>query len=148
MFILIMKFFKFFDTFGKHLGCHQIPERSFYFRKKQFPLCSRCSGILLGQIIIGILIIFGISFSFLVSFILLLILFLDWFFQRVTKFDSRNFGRFLTGIFGGIGLLNLYYLIIIRLIGLSFLKFSTLQQLFLHLCLGLNDCDIPILQLR
>lgn len=110
---VIMNLFKFFDKFGRHLGCHQIPERSFKIKKKKFPLCSRCTGIFLGQILMIILILFEINFSLLISLILLGILFLDWFFQHTTKFDSKNTGRFITGIIGGIGLINLYYLIIV-----------------------------------
>ncbi|PQL91928.1 DUF2085 domain-containing protein [Apibacter adventoris] len=25
--------------------CHQKPERSFFWKRKQFPLCARCTGI-------------------------------------------------------------------------------------------------------
>jgi len=28
--------------------CHQKPERSFFYKKKQFPVCSRCTGIVIG----------------------------------------------------------------------------------------------------
>lgn len=29
-------------------GCHCLPERSFFIKGKQFPICSRCTGILVG----------------------------------------------------------------------------------------------------
>ena len=28
--------------------CHQKPERSFFYKEKQFPVCSRCTGIVIG----------------------------------------------------------------------------------------------------
>lgn len=33
---------------GHRMGCHQRPDRSFFFRGRQFPLCARCTGVLLG----------------------------------------------------------------------------------------------------
>ena len=35
---------------GNNSGCHQMPERSFFYKGKQFPVCSRCTGVCLGQI--------------------------------------------------------------------------------------------------
>lgn len=122
---VIMNLFKFLDKFGKHLGCHQIPERSFKIKKKKFPLCSRCTGILLGQILMIVLIVFGINFSLLISLILLGVMFLDWFLQNTIKFYSRNLLRFLTGLIGGIGLINLYYWIIVWVI--NFLVMGRIQ---------------------
>ena len=115
-----MRLYKFLNRFGDHLGCHQIPERSFHFKRKQFPLCSRCSGIFLGQILMIALIFFKINFSFIISLILLGIMFLDWFFQYTTKFDSKNWGRFITGILGGAGLINLYFLVVVWIINFYF----------------------------
>ena len=40
---------------GNKCGCHQREDRSFKFNGWQFPICSRCTGILTGQII-GIII--------------------------------------------------------------------------------------------
>lgn len=36
---------------GKSSGCHQMPERSFSYKGKQFPVCARCTGIFIGQLI-------------------------------------------------------------------------------------------------
>lgn len=36
---------------GAACGCHQRYERSFRFRGYQFPLCARCTGIALGQLL-------------------------------------------------------------------------------------------------
>lgn len=36
---------------GRSSGCHQLPERSFFYNGKQFPVCARCTGAIVGQII-------------------------------------------------------------------------------------------------
>ena len=35
---------------GKRLGCHQMPERSFFIKGYQFPVCARCTGVLVSSI--------------------------------------------------------------------------------------------------
>jgi len=35
---------------GAKTGCHQMNERSFSCKDYQFPLCARCTGLLLGQV--------------------------------------------------------------------------------------------------
>ena len=37
--------------FDKYWGCHQLPERSFFFKGYQLPICARCLGIILGYIL-------------------------------------------------------------------------------------------------
>ena len=48
---------------GRRAGCHQMEERSFSFRGYQFPVCARCTGVLLGQLLAIPLLIIGIRFS-------------------------------------------------------------------------------------
>ena len=50
-----IKTWAFFMRLGNKCGCHQMEERSFKIKGYQFPVCSRCTGILTGQII-GIII--------------------------------------------------------------------------------------------
>ena len=40
---------------GEMLGCHQMPERSFFIKGFQFPVCARCIGVILSAIIATIL---------------------------------------------------------------------------------------------
>lgn len=40
---------------GASTGCHQMPERSFFFKKYQFPVCARCCGVLCGEILAVVL---------------------------------------------------------------------------------------------
>ncbi|MBO5476877.1 MAG: DUF2085 domain-containing protein [Clostridia bacterium] len=105
-------------NFGHRMGCHQMEERSFSFRGYQFPVCARCTGVLIGELISIILIILNIKLNIICSFILLLIMGLDWFIQYVKILESNNIRRLLTGISGGIGLTFIYYYIFIILIEL------------------------------
>ena len=36
---------------GEALGCHQMPERSFFINGFQFPVCARCTGVIISAII-------------------------------------------------------------------------------------------------
>ncbi|RGF93239.1 DUF2085 domain-containing protein [Ruminococcus sp. AM54-1NS] len=36
---------------GASAGCHQRPDRSFFFHGWQFPVCARCTGVLAGQLV-------------------------------------------------------------------------------------------------
>lgn len=45
-----MNFHQKLMVFGQNMGCHQMPERSFFIRGKQFPVCARCTGVFLGNI--------------------------------------------------------------------------------------------------
>ena len=44
-------------------GCHCIDERSFHFRGRKFPICSRCTGELVGIVMFG----YGIFTLFIIS---------------------------------------------------------------------------------
>ena len=36
---------------GHRAGCHQRADRSFYWKGRKFPLCARCTGVLVGYIL-------------------------------------------------------------------------------------------------
>lgn len=83
-------------------GCHARPDRSFYFRGKQFPICARCTGELVGMLSgIPIVICFGCP-SFWVALLMMLPLVVDGFTQRLTAYESTNMRRLFTGILFGI----------------------------------------------
>ena len=92
---------------GRSAGCHQIPERSFSYRGHPFPVCARCTGVIVGQIL-G-----GLSFPFLaltydtIGF-LCFIMFFDWWLQRMRILHSTNLRRFITGILCGFAVGNTY----------------------------------------
>lgn len=103
-------------NFGRRLGCHQRPDRSFFIRGYQFPVCARCTGVILGELITIILLVIGIKISIIASIILLLIMGFDWFIQYIKLCYSTNFRRLITGLSGGIGLTYIYYYALINLI--------------------------------
>lgn len=88
-------------------GCHCRSDRSFYLKNKKFPICSRCTGELIG-------ILFSyITFSFfnpnvLIDIFLMLPLIIDGFIQLKTVYESNNIKRLITGILFGYGLCNLF----------------------------------------
>ena len=102
-------------NFGSKMGCHQMPERSFFIKGHQFPVCARCSGAFLGEVIAVLLILLKINVNILWAIILLLIMGLDWFLQQINWIESNNIRRLITGILGGFGITYTYYNIFIFL---------------------------------
>ena len=87
-----------------NLGCHKIPERCFYFRKKPMPFCARCLGCSIGHILSFILFIVGGLPTFFIAFILIVPLAIDWSIQEFFGIMSNNCRRLFTGILGGFGI--------------------------------------------
>ncbi len=89
-------------------GCHARPDRSFYFRGKQFPICARCTGELIGMLL-GILVAccFGCP-SFWVACLMMLPLVADGFTQKLTAYESNNIRRLWTGILFGIAFIFMF----------------------------------------
>jgi len=102
------------------LACHKRPDRSFYFRGKQFPVCARCTGVFIGQISMIFLLILGLKPSWILAIFLLGVMFLDWFIQYIELLESTNFRRLITGIMGGMGIIVIYYFIIKVLLNIIF----------------------------
>ena len=89
-------------------GCHARPDRSFYFKGKQFPICARCTGELVGMIS-GILIavIWGYP-RFYIVILLMLPLVFDGTLQKLTSYESTNMRGLFTGILFGIALIFMF----------------------------------------
>ena len=99
MYNKIAKFLKIFFL------CHCRPERSFFYKGKPFPICARCIGELIG-IIVGIPIIFKLKdINIRYIFLLSLPLILDGVIQLMTKYESNNIKRVITGFLFGIALI-------------------------------------------
>ena len=98
---------------GNNCGCHQRPDRSFFIFGYQFPICSRCTGILVGQIVGLILYIFGVRILLLIDICFLIIMFIDWFLQYKNILISTNIRRFITGNLAGIAQISIITKIII-----------------------------------
>lgn len=90
--------------------CHQLPERSFFFKGHQFPLCARCTGILIGYII-GIIYLFIVKdLHIFIELLLMVPLLIDGTVQYLGYFKSTNIRRLITGILAGISTICLFRL--------------------------------------
>ena len=96
-----------------HFVCHQKPERSFFIKEYQFPVCARCTGIIISFIIALILLFNKIQINFFTSIILTIVMFIDWLLQYFKIKESTNIRRFLTCLIGGFGLSFFYYHVIL-----------------------------------
>ncbi len=103
--------------FGRSLGCHQKPERSFFYKNYQFPVCARCTGVIIGEIIALICLLF-LKIEWWINVLFLLPMGIDWGMQFLKIFQSNNIRRVITGTLGGFGLTYIYYLIIKTIIEL------------------------------
>ena len=81
--------------------CHQIPERSFHYKGKQFPVCARCTGILLGYGTIPLFYFGIIKIPILFIILLNIPLIIDSTTQYLGFRESSNRLRLITGILAG-----------------------------------------------
>lgn len=92
---------------GDTLGCHQMPERSFFYKGYQFPVCARCTGVIVSSIIATIIFIkkkLPINLCIALSNVMLI----DWGLQYLKIKESTNTRRFITGLIGGFGYSTLH----------------------------------------
>ena len=90
--------------------CHQRPDRSFHYKGKKFPLCARCTGMAVGYLLsIFIVFLFGLLDLWFIA-LLILPMAIDGTGQLFNRWVSTNRRRFITGLLGGIGLINIFYL--------------------------------------
>ena len=87
--------------------CHRKPERSFFWKGKQFPVCARCTGILIGYLSCPLFLFNFISLNLLVSFLLILPSLSDGLMQMFMSRESNNSFRVVSGLFAGIGLMSM-----------------------------------------
>ena len=91
---------------GHKAGCHQRADRSFFWRGFQFPLCARCTGLLVSYIIsLPMYLIFGGNLW--ICIFLMAVMFVDWFLQYLKIRESTNLRRIITGICGGYGIMTI-----------------------------------------
>lgn len=89
---------------GARLGCHQMPERSFFYKGYQFPLCARCTGLVIGYLM-GILIYFLKIINWEIAILLCIPLVIDGGSQYLKWRMSNQRLRLITGILCGIGIM-------------------------------------------
>lgn len=103
---------------GAKTGCHQMPERSFFIRGRQLPLCARCSGILAGGIL-AVPLWFLWHPGWLLSLALVLPMAYDGIFQYVYYVMSNNRKRAVTGLLAGYGSMTFHLHLLMLLAGLA-----------------------------
>lgn len=101
---------------GARLGCHQMPERSFFYKGYQFPLCARCTGLVIGYLM-GILIYFLKIINWEIAILLCIPLVIDGGSQYLKWRMSNQRLRLITGILCGIGIMVLEIPVMKLLIG-------------------------------
>lgn len=95
------------DEIGEKSGCHRIPERSFFYKGHQFPVCARCTGVALGQLL-AVIAGFFVTVPLWFSIFLLSVMGFDWGIQELHLLTSTNKRRLITGLLGGFGLFSIY----------------------------------------
>lgn len=95
---------------GGRVGCHQRSDRSFHWHGYQFPVCARCTGVILSYLM-AIPLFFILGADFRVCLIGMGVMFFDWMLQFVGLLESTNLRRFITGICGGYGVMTFQILL-------------------------------------
>lgn len=99
---------------GSASGCHQRADRSFKYKGYQFPVCARCTGVLIGYLLsVPMYLLFGASIPLCIP--CMTVMFIDWLIQYLKIRSSTNLRRFFTGIAGGYGLMTIQIMILVRL---------------------------------
>lgn len=88
-------------------GCHCRADRSFYFKGEKFPICARCTGELIGMLMAIIISFFYIP-KLRMCFIIAVPMIADGFLQLLTKYESTNTRRLVTGILFGYALVSFF----------------------------------------
>lgn len=108
-------------------GCHCLSERSFFYKGRQFPICARCTGELIG-IFIGLIGWWLIQLPFYYYLLMLIPLVLDGTIQMFTKYHSSNTKRLLTGILFGYGFITLFIMSYVLCFNIGFKYGLSLRQ--------------------
>ena len=87
-----------------------MPERSFFINGFQFPVCARCTGVIISAIIATI-VFFKKKLPVGLCIAMSSVMLLDWGIQYLEIKESTNTRRLITGLIGGFGYstLHLYF---------------------------------------
>lgn len=97
---------------GHVAGCHQMESRSFSFKGYQFPLCARCTGIVIGYFAGFFLFALKIRPGIPVLMLLSIPCAADGLIQEFTPYESNNLKRLVSGFLIGIAYIQFIFLII------------------------------------
>lgn len=103
---------------GGIFRCHQLPNRSFFFHGRQFPLCARCSGILLGIVVSPLICAFAPE-NMYISLALIGLMVVDGLTQLKGWRESNNWLRLFTGVCFSYGIVSVVFHIVEKTIILS-----------------------------
>ena len=92
---------------GDRLGCHQMPERSFFVKGYQFPVCARCTGVLISSVL-ATLLFFKKKLPISLCVALSSVMLFDWGIQYLKIKESTNIRRLVIGLIGGFGYTTLH----------------------------------------
>lgn len=95
---------------GELLGCHQMAERSFSYKGYQFPVCARCTGVILSALVV-IPLFFFYKLNWVTACLMSSVMLADWLIQYLKIRESTNLRRLMTGLIGGFGwtYIHLYF---------------------------------------
>jgi len=91
--------------------CHRKPERSFFWKGKQFPVCARCTGIHIGYLAFPFFMFNVFTMNIFWTIALMAPTYIDGMTQAFFKRESTNFLRVTTGVLAGIGGVSLMAII-------------------------------------
>jgi uncharacterized membrane protein len=91
--------------------CHKKPERSFFWRGKQFPVCARCTGIHIGYLSFPIFTFNLWQLDLWLTLVLILPTIIDGWTQAFYSRESNNVIRVITGLSAGVGMMSLVAII-------------------------------------
>jgi len=83
--------------------CHRKPERSFFWKGKQFPVCARCTGIYISYLSFFLFNFEIIKLPTWIAILMILPTLIDGLSQVYFKRESTNSIRVVTGFIAGVG---------------------------------------------
>ncbi len=98
-----------FQTAVNALPCHQIPDRCFHLRGQPMPVCARCLGAGIGQVISLPLFLLGFAPAWWLCVLGVIALGVDWSLQQWAGVMSTNWRRLATGTAAGVAIGTFYW---------------------------------------
>ena len=87
--------------------CHRRPDRSFFWKGQQLPVCARCTGTHVGYLSLLVFPIAQTHLGWGPAAVMLLPALLDGGLQASTSYESNNILRVITGFLLGVGVMSL-----------------------------------------
>ena len=107
-------------------GCHQRPERSFFVKGYQMPVCARCEGELKG-ILAALIAVWFLRPPYWLMAVMMVPMAADGLIQGLTKYESTNLRRLITGILFGFGITMFVIMFLISVFKMGVLVGSGLR---------------------